>query len=79
MYMSMPHGYCWTNRCCGQVKKGLIWIDAKRSLYVGIFLIKETLNSKKHGDAAFRAKDFVTAIDSYTEVSHKFIHFDRNQ
>ncbi|ONI00058.1 hypothetical protein PRUPE_6G065600 [Prunus persica] len=29
--------------------------------------IQETLNSKKHGDAAFRAKDFVTAIDSYTE------------
>ncbi|XP_021821191.1 probable serine/threonine-protein kinase BSK3 isoform X2 [Prunus avium] len=29
--------------------------------------IQETLNSKKHGDAAFRSKDFVTAIDSYTE------------
>ncbi|BFG34014.1 hypothetical protein CerSpe_202870 [Prunus speciosa] len=29
--------------------------------------IQETLNSKKHGDTAFRAKDFVTAIDSYTE------------
>ncbi|KAF3454611.1 hypothetical protein FNV43_RR05059 [Rhamnella rubrinervis] len=29
--------------------------------------IQETLNSKKHGDSAFRAKDFITAIDSYTE------------
>ncbi|KAM7258590.1 hypothetical protein ACFE04_014331 [Oxalis oulophora] len=28
--------------------------------------IQETLNSKKRGDAAFRAKDFNTAIDSYT-------------
>ncbi|XP_010535431.1 PREDICTED: probable serine/threonine-protein kinase At5g41260 [Tarenaya hassleriana] len=29
--------------------------------------IQETLNSKKHGDAAFRNKDFVTAIESYTQ------------
>ncbi|KAK9940658.1 hypothetical protein M0R45_017308 [Rubus argutus] len=29
--------------------------------------IQETLNSKKHGDVAFRAKDFATAIESYTE------------
>ncbi|KAI8523692.1 hypothetical protein RHMOL_Rhmol13G0092500 [Rhododendron molle] len=29
--------------------------------------IQETLNGKKRGDAAFRAKDFSTAIDSYTE------------
>ncbi|KAL6200277.1 hypothetical protein ACLB2K_030059 [Fragaria x ananassa] len=29
--------------------------------------IQETLNSKKHGDTAFRAKDFATAIESYTE------------
>ncbi|CAN6692850.1 unnamed protein product [Malus baccata var. baccata] len=29
--------------------------------------IQETLNSKKHADAAFRAKDFATAVDSYTE------------
>ncbi|KAH7866048.1 hypothetical protein Vadar_014839 [Vaccinium darrowii] len=28
---------------------------------------EETLNSKKQGDAAFRAKDFATAIDCYTE------------
>lgn len=32
--------------------------------------IQETLNSKKRGDAAFRAKDFVTAIDCYTHVSN---------
>lgn len=32
--------------------------------------IQETLNSKKHGDTAFRAKDFATAIESYTEVRH---------
>lgn len=32
--------------------------------------IQETLNSKKHGDVAFRAKDFATAIESYTEVRH---------
>ncbi|KAJ8624351.1 hypothetical protein MRB53_032881 [Persea americana] len=29
--------------------------------------MQETLNSKKHGDAAFRAKDFGTAIDCYTQ------------
>ncbi|KAI8556777.1 hypothetical protein RHMOL_Rhmol05G0281800 [Rhododendron molle] len=29
--------------------------------------MQETLNSKKQGDAAFRAKDFATAIDCYTE------------
>ncbi|CAN1282513.1 Serine/threonine-protein kinase BSK5 [Linum perenne] len=29
--------------------------------------IQETLNSKKRGDAAFRSKDFPTAIDSYTQ------------
>ncbi|EXB89989.1 putative serine/threonine-protein kinase [Morus notabilis] len=29
--------------------------------------MQDTLNSKKHGDAAFRAKDFATAIDSYTQ------------
>ncbi|XVF46627.1 hypothetical protein PTKIN_Ptkin03bG0043200 [Pterospermum kingtungense] len=28
--------------------------------------IQETLNSKKHGDTAFRAKDFGTAIECYT-------------
>lgn len=28
--------------------------------------IQDTLNSKKRGDAAFRAKDFATAIDCYT-------------
>lgn len=33
--------------------------------------MQETLNSKKHGDTAFRAKDFTTAIDSYTQVSKK--------
>lgn len=31
--------------------------------------MQETLNSKKHGDTAFRAKDFGTAIDCYTQVS----------
>lgn len=30
--------------------------------------MQETLNSKKQGDAAFRAKDFSTAIDCYTQV-----------
>lgn len=30
--------------------------------------MQETLNLKKHGDTAFRAKDFVTAIDCYTQV-----------
>ncbi|KAK4764105.1 hypothetical protein SAY87_013543 [Trapa incisa] len=29
--------------------------------------VEESLNFKKHGDAAFRAKDFATAIDSYTQ------------
>ncbi|KAG2380821.1 serine/threonine-protein kinase [Vigna angularis] len=29
--------------------------------------MQETLNLKKHGDTAFRAKDFVTAIDCYTQ------------
>ncbi|KAB2630565.1 serine/threonine-protein kinase [Pyrus ussuriensis x Pyrus communis] len=29
--------------------------------------MQETLNSKKSGDSAFRAKEFTTAIDSYTE------------
>ena len=32
--------------------------------------MQETLNSKKQGDAAFRAKDFTTAIDCYTQVSN---------
>lgn len=31
--------------------------------------MQETLNSKKSGDSAFRAKEFATAIDSYTQVS----------
>ncbi|XP_059427853.1 serine/threonine-protein kinase BSK6-like isoform X3 [Corylus avellana] len=29
--------------------------------------MQETLNCKKHGDTAFRAKDFATAIDRYTK------------
>ncbi|KAG7027373.1 putative serine/threonine-protein kinase BSK3 [Cucurbita argyrosperma subsp. argyrosperma] len=29
--------------------------------------MQETLNSKKHGDTAFRARDFATAIDCYTQ------------
>ncbi|KAL0347381.1 UNVERIFIED_CONTAM: Serine/threonine-protein kinase BSK5 [Sesamum calycinum] len=29
--------------------------------------MQETLNSKKQGDAAFRAKDFATAVDCYTQ------------
>ncbi|XP_057456176.1 serine/threonine-protein kinase BSK5-like [Lotus japonicus] len=29
--------------------------------------IQDTLNSKKHGDSAFRAKDFSMAIDCYTQ------------
>lgn len=32
--------------------------------------IQETLNCKKRGDAAFRTKDFATAIDCYTQVRH---------
>lgn len=31
--------------------------------------MQDTLNSKKHGDTAFRAKDFSSAIDCYTQVS----------
>lgn len=31
--------------------------------------MQETLSSKKQGDAAFRAKDFSTAIDCYTQVT----------
>lgn len=34
--------------------------------------MQESLNSKKQGDAAFRAKDFTAAIDCYTEVSPFF-------
>lgn len=30
--------------------------------------MQETLNSKKHGDTAFRTKDFGTAVDYYTQV-----------
>ena len=30
--------------------------------------MQETLNSKKQGDSAFRAKDFTNAIDCYTQV-----------
>jgi BR-signaling kinase len=29
--------------------------------------IQETLNSKKQGDAAFKGKDFVTAVECYTQ------------
>lgn len=36
--------------------------------------MQETLNSKKKGDAAFRQKDFKTAIDSYTQVT-KFLDY----
>jgi len=32
--------------------------------------MQETLDSKKKGDAAFRLKDFKTAIDGYTQVSN---------
>ena len=35
--------------------------------------MQETLNSKKQGDAAFRAKDFATAIDCYSQVKHKIL------
>lgn len=31
--------------------------------------MQENTDYKKHGDAAFRAKDFETAIEFYTEVS----------
>ncbi|KAK4377626.1 hypothetical protein RND71_003922 [Anisodus tanguticus] len=31
--------------------------------------MQETLNSKKQGDAAFRAKDFMTAIECYTQFN----------
>jgi hypothetical protein len=31
--------------------------------------IQETLNSKKRGDTAFRAKDLATAMTCYTQVS----------
>ena len=32
--------------------------------------LQENTDYKKHGDAAFRAKDFETAIEFYTEVSY---------
>ena len=31
--------------------------------------MQENIDYKKHGDAAFRAKDYETAIEFYTEVS----------
>lgn len=31
--------------------------------------MQDTLNCKTHGDTAFRAKDFATAIARYTKVS----------
>lgn len=34
--------------------------------------MQETLDSKKSADSAFRAKDYATAIDSYTQVSPLF-------
>lgn len=37
------------------------------SFQVWTDLMQETLNSKKQGDSAFRAKDFTTAIDCYTQ------------
>ncbi|CAA2964613.1 probable serine threonine- kinase At5g41260 [Olea europaea subsp. europaea] len=37
--------------------------------------MQETLNSKKHGDTAFRAKDFTTAIDCYTQVKALCLHW----
>lgn len=36
--------------------------------------IQETLNAKKRGDAAFRARDFTTTIDCYTQVSELEMH-----
>jgi len=36
--------------------------------------IQETLNCKKLGDAAFRAKDFATAIKRYTQVNNFWMH-----
>jgi|APAra0007618407_1042631.scaffolds.fasta_scaffold05680_7 hypothetical protein len=33
--------------------------------------IQETLNSKKQGDAAFKGKDFVTAVECYTQVRNR--------
>ncbi|XP_065027706.1 serine/threonine-protein kinase BSK5-like isoform X3 [Musa acuminata AAA Group] len=41
--------------------------DAELSFQVWTSQIQETLNTKKHGDNAFRAKDFGTAIDCYTQ------------
>lgn len=35
--------------------------------------MQENMDYKKHGDAAFRAKDFETAIEFYTEVSFYII------
>ena len=32
--------------------------------------MQENIDYKKHGDAAFRAKDYETAIEFYTEVSY---------
>lgn len=39
--------------------------------------MQESLNSKKKGDAAFRQKEFSTAIECYTQVNspvHLFIY-----
>lgn len=33
--------------------------------------MQENMDYKKHGDAAFRSKDFDTAIEFYTEVKTK--------
>lgn len=38
--------------------------------------MQETLNLKKHGDTAFRAKDFATAIKCYTQVRGLFHKLD---
>ncbi|KAA3455044.1 putative serine/threonine-protein kinase isoform X1 [Gossypium australe] len=40
--------------------------EAELSFQMWTSQMQETLNSKKHGDTAFRAKDFATAIDCYT-------------
>ncbi|KAE8717276.1 putative serine/threonine-protein kinase [Hibiscus syriacus] len=42
--------------------------DTKTTRELLMSQMQETLNSKKHGDTAFRAKDFTTAIDCYTQA-----------
>lgn len=45
-------------------------LQTKLSFQMWTSQMQDTLNSKKHGDNAFRLKDFGTAIDYYSQVIH---------